>query len=353
MTQIHGGDRYGAALESSLPENEILDFSANINPLGMPPGIREAVRQCFDEALHYPDPFCRRLRAAIAEKEGIEPEKILCGNGGADLIYRLVYALKPKRAMVTAPSFAEYEEALKQTGTQIQYWTLGADMEVKEDILGAVTEDLDLIFLCSPNNPTGLLTGRELLLKVTEKAAGSGVRICVDECFLDFVKEQELYTMKEFLDTYPNLILLKSFTKLYAMPGLRLGYVLSADGKLLERMQKAGQPWAVSEPAQLGGIAALKEPDFCSRTIELVDRERDYLKQGLEALGMQVYDGRANYLCFWAPGEAELYEKLLSQGILIRRCANYRGLTNEHYRIAVRTRTENERLLNVLREIRS
>ncbi|MCI8598276.1 MAG: threonine-phosphate decarboxylase [Lachnospiraceae bacterium] len=348
---LHGGDRYGAAMVSGWSQEDLLDFSANVNPFGMPSGVREAVIAGLEQSLHYPDPLCRQLRMAIGRKEGMDPEQILCGNGGADLIYRLVYACRPKKALVTAPSFAEYEEALSQIEAQICHWFLPEDMTIKADILEAVTEDLDLIFLCNPNNPTGLLTERETLLAVLEKAKTCCVRVCVDECFLDFVREQEDYTLKNFLDVYPNLILLKSFTKLYAIPGLRLGYVLSSDKELLKQMRAAGQPWAVSEPAQCGGMAALQATGFRERTIDLVDRERAFLKEELEKMGLLVYEGRANYLCFLAKGEKELYEKLLERGILIRRCRNYPGLTEEHYRVAVRGHEENQFLLEALKKI--
>ena len=173
----------------------------------------------------------------------------------------------------------------------------------------------------------------------------------MDECFLDFVPEQREYTLGDCLKRYPNLVILKSFTKLYAMPGLRLGYVMSADRELLAGMEKAGQPWAVSVPAQAAGLGALQAAGFRERTFCLIERERKRMKAELERLGFFVCDGRANYLCFRAPGEKNLCEKLLERGILLRSCANYRGLTEEHYRAAVRTAEENEVFLGVLREI--
>ncbi len=351
LQMIHGGDRLGAALESGKAQEELLDFSANINPMGMPSGIRKAFLESCEEILHYPDPLCRRLREALAKEERTASDKVLCGNGGADLIYRLVFALKPGEALVTAPCFAEYEEALKQAGSRIRYFRLPADMELGEDFTDAVTEGLDLIFLCNPNNPTGLLTRRELLVSVLKKAGDCGARVCVDECFLDFVRERDGYSLTGMLDRYPNLIILKSFTKLYAIPGLRLGYVLCADRELLARMEKAGQPWPVSGPAQEAGLAALKEIGFREQTLELVDRERGFLKKGLEEMGCFVYEGRANFLCFRVQGEEALYEKLLSSGILIRRCGNYRGLSTDTYRAAVRSHEENIKFLKAMRQI--
>lgn len=347
---IHGGDRCGASLESGFSQEELLDFSANINPLGMPESIKEAIHKGLSASLHYPDPFCRLLRTKLAEKEGLEAEDILCGNGGADLIYRLVYALRPKHALVTAPTFAEYEEALQQTGTQIHYYTLPDSMELEKEYLHAVTKDLDLLFICNPNNPTGLLTRRELLLELLAKARELDIFVCIDECFLDFVREKEAYTLTGALSLYPNLLILKSFTKLYAMPGLRLGYILSKNRELLERIRRAGQPWSVSEPAQQAGTAALAETGFRDRTLALIEKEREHLKTALTELGCSVWPGKANYLCFHAPGEPELYEKLLKKGILIRRCSNYRGLTKEDYRTAVRTREENNRLIQAMTE---
>ena len=148
-------------------------------------------------------------------------------------------------------------------------------------------------------------------------------------------------------------MILKSFTKLYAMPGLRLGYVLSSDTWLLKWMRKAGQPWAVSEPAQAAGIVALlaERDGFRERTAAFVAEERAYLKKGLEELGFLVLDGQANYLCFRAPGEEGLTDRLLSEGILLRSCANYRGMGRDYYRAAVRARKENERLLAALGKV--
>lgn len=348
---LHGGDLEGMARKIGRKPSELLDFSANINPLGMPPGVREAVVESLDASLAYPDPFCRRLRAALADHTGWKEEYILCGNGGADLIYRLVYALRPKKALVTAPAFAEYEEALAQTGTELLFHELGAEFAVTEDFLSRLEPELDLVFLCNPNNPTGLLTEKRLVRELLLRAKKLGIRVCLDECFLDFVRDSQAYSAEELLEEYPNLLILKSFTKLYAIPGLRLGYVLSADRELLRRMEKAGQPWAVSEPAQAAGIAALKAEGFQKDTISLVEAERAFLKKALEGLGLRVLDGKANYLCFRAAGDASLAQRLLGEGILLRSCGNYRGMGQDWYRTAVRTRKENERLLEALGKV--
>lgn len=348
---LHGGDIRGAAEKSGRSEADFLDFSANINPLGMPPGVREAIIESLDSSLNYPDPFCRKLRAALSEKLAQPEEYILCGNGGADLIYRLVYAIRPKRALVTAPAFAEYEEALNQTGTVIDFFLVGKTLEITEAYVDKLSAEHDIVFLCNPNNPTGILTPRSIVKKLLDKAKALHVRVCLDECFLDFVKNEEDYSAAGWLNEYPNLIILKSFTKMYAIPGLRLGYVLSSDTELLNLMRLAGQPWSVSEPAQAAGIAALKAEGFREQTVELVDRERAFLKEKLEELGLRVCDGQVNYLCFQAVGDTTLADRMQAEGILIRRCANYHGLGADFYRAAVRGHKENEELLACLKKV--
>lgn len=352
-TFLHGGDIRGAAERSGRREAELLDFSANINPFGMPPGVREAVIESLDASLNYPDPFCRRLRAALSEQLGQPEDRILCGNGGADLIYRLVYALRPKRALVTAPAFAEYEEAMNQVGTGIDFFPLGKTLEITEDYVDSLSEEHDLVFLCNPNNPTGTLTPVCLVKKLLDRAKELLVSVCLDECFLDFVEEEEACSAVKWLSEYPNLVILKSFTKMYAIPGLRLGYVLSADTGLLERMRLAGQPWAVSGPAQAAGIAALRAKGFREKTIALIERERAFLRTEMEKLGLRVFDSHANYLCFQVPGDGTLADRMEEEGILIRRCANYHGLGPDYYRIAVRGHEENEKLLAALGRHRS
>ncbi|MCD8097283.1 MAG: threonine-phosphate decarboxylase CobD [Lachnospiraceae bacterium] len=346
MELLHGGNIYDENLnrEEAAP---LLDFSANINPLGMPDSVRRAVCASLDLAHNYPDPLCRKLRTALSEEYALPAEFFLCGNGGADLIYRLAYALRPEKALLTAPTFAEYEEALKQTDTELCFYEMQKDFVVREDILARMDESVDVMFLCNPNNPTGLLMDRELLTRILEKARQCGILLVLDECFLDFTGQPER-SLVPYVAQSSGLLILKSFTKMYAMPGLRLGYCICSDQEILSRMAAAGQCWGVSIPASEAGIAALKEKEYTQRVIGLVRVERAFLKSGLEKLGFEVWNGQADYLFFRAPGVYDLYERLLPQRILIRRCANYRGLDGTYYRVTVKSHEENMRLLGAL-----
>ena len=344
---VHGGDwmsyreRFG---------RDALDFSANVSPLGLPEGVAQAIRDALPLADRYPDPLCRTLRAALSRAEGVPQEHILCGNGAADLIFRLVWAVKPHKALVTAPTFAEYASALDTVGCEVKRFFLDEtnDFAPTDALVDAVDESIDMVFLCQPNNPTGQLASPELVKKLLRRCGECRTILAVDECFLDFLPDADGWTAKPLLES-GNLVILKAFTKLYGMAGVRLGYCLCGDETLLEKMQTAGQPWAVSSLAQAAGVAALKETAYVDEVRALIARQRPVLTAGLRALGLRVIDGKANYLLFRAP--ADLNERLRPLGTQVRSCANYPGLGPEWYRTAVRTAPENARLLELMKEV--
>lgn len=347
MRPTHGGDWAGYAMEyGTLP----LDFSANTSPLGLPGGVKAAVIDSLDYADRYPDPRCRALTAKLAARYQVSPESILCGNGAADLIDRLALALRPENALVTAPTFGEYAVALERVGCEVRAFPLRQEnqFQLTVDFLDWITPETDLVFLCEPNNPTGVTTPRPLLERVLERCREAGALLVVDECFGDFLDRPEEHTMEPRLEEH--LLILKAFTKFYAMAGLRLGYCLSGNRALLEAMAQAGQPWPVSTPAQAAGVAALEETGYPRKLRALIQEQRPWLTEQLTALGCSVVPGEANYLLFFCP-VPELETKLRLRGVLIRNCANYPGLCPGWYRVAVRTGPENQRLVTALSEV--
>lgn len=343
----HGGD--WAGYEAEYGEKP-LDFSANISPLGLPEGVRAAAAASLAEAGSYPDPLCRALRRAIAGAEQASPDWCLCGSGAADLIYRAALAKRPRRALVTAPTFAEYEAALNLAGCEtVRYFLSGeTGFELDGGFLNSITPDMDMVFLCQPNNPTGRTISHTLLTAVLGRCHQVRALLVVDECFCDFLDNPGAFTMKGLLGKYENLLILKAFTKLYAMAGLRLGYCLCSDTALLDAMGNAGQPWAVSGPAQAAGIAALKEARYVQSVRALIAGERPWLAGELARLGFRVVPGAANYLLFFSP--KPLLEPLRRRGILLRDCGNYAGLCDGWYRTAVRGHADNQRLIAALEE---
>lgn len=348
MKLVHGGDWAGYRAEFGC---DALDFSANVSPLGLPAGVAAAITNALPTADRYPDPLCRELRAALAGAEGVPADWILCGNGAADLIFRLALAVRPRRALLPAPTFAEYEAALQTVGCAVQRVFLREENEfaVTEEFIDAVTPETDIVFLCQPNNPTGQVTPPALVERLVRRCAECGAVLVVDECFLDFLPDRDALTAKQLLRDAPQLIILKAFTKLYAMAGVRLGYALCGDAALLEKMRGAGQPWAVSSLAQAAGLAALQETAYADAVRALIAEQRPRMAAGLRALGLRVMDGQANYLLFRAT--PDFGEKLRRRGAVVRSCANYPGLDAAWYRTAVRTAEENTRLLQIMGEI--
>lgn len=348
MRLVHGGDWAGYRAEFGC---DALDFSANVSPLGMPAGVAAAITNALPTADRYPDPLCRELRAALAGAEGVPADWILCGNGAADLIFRLALAVRPRRALLPAPTFAEYEAALQTVGCAVQRVFLreGNEFAVTEEFIDAVTPETDIVFLCQPNNPTGQVTPPALVERLVRRCAECGAVLVVDECFLDFLPDRDAWTAKQLLRDAPQLVILKAFTKLYAMAGVRLGYALCGDAALLEKMRGAGQPWAVSSLAQAAGLAALQETAYADAVRALIAEQRPRMAAGLRALGLRVMDGQANYLLFRAT--PDFGEKLRRRGAVVRSCANYPGLDAAWYRTAVRTAEENTRLLQIMGEI--
>ena len=340
----HGGEVYETP--------GLLDFSANINPLGTPPAVKKAVEAALPLLSQYPDPYCRELVAAISDYENIPKEQILCGNGAAELIFSLCQALRPEKALLLAPSFSEYESALRSVGCRVERWRLPEEQgfALTEDFLEALDQfDGSLLMLCNPNNPTGQVIERGMMERILSACRRKGIFLFVDECFLDLTEGGEALTLKGALSGQANLLLLKAFTKSYGMAGLRLGYCLSGNSHLLERMGRSVQAWNVSLPAQLAGAAAFKEQAFLNRARAIIHAQRPILAAEMERLGLTVIPSRVNFLLFYS--ERELRGPLLERGIQIRSCANYPGLTEGWYRAAVKLPEENQRLLTAMEEI--
>lgn len=340
--QLHGGDWESL----SLPVR--LDYSTNLNPLGMPVEIQRALAAHMDDFARYPDGQCRALRQALSQWEQVPAAWILCGNGAADLLLRICQAVQPARTLLLAPTFSEYEKGARLVGSQVVYHPLRRQEQfaLTERILDDLTAQIDLCFLCNPNNPTGRLVERPLLEKVLRRCAERNIVLVVDECFLDFT---DGCSCKPWLADYPNLIVVKAFTKLFAMAGLRLGYLLTSNDALRASIEAWGQSWAVSAPAQYAGIAACTLREFALRSKKIVAEERQWLARQLRQLGFTVLPGAGNFLCFRA--RQPLWQPMLERGILLRSCANYRGMDQLDYRICVKLRQDNLELLQALQEV--
>ncbi len=332
---------------------EPLDFSVNVNPLGMCPKAKEAAAQALARGAEYPDARYRRLCKAISGHYSVPPEFVIPGNGAADLIWRIAAMKSGGRALLTAPTFSEYESALSAFGWKIRRHVLLHEngFALTEDILPNITPDLDVFFLCNPNNPTGKTVNRELLLKISERCRECGVLLCADECFNGFLDNSGHHSLRNQLNQNDNLVIIGALTKLYAMAGLRLGFALCANRELRERLWASCQSWPVSVIAEEAGIAALRDETYLEHSLSLLRIERLRIKEMLETFSFEVIGGEANYLFFRTdiPAFGELLAK---KGLLIRDCSNYQGLSEGYYRIAIRMPAENDRLIAAIQEVK-
>lgn len=342
MKYEHGGDIY--------TYKNMLDFSVNINPFGPPESVTEAAKQGVEFAAVYPDSQCRRLRKKLAKKQNIPIDSYIFGNGAAELIYTLVLSEKPRRALLPVPAFSEYEQALKTIGCEIIYFKTKEKncFCIDENFLEEINESLDIVFLCSPVNPSGHAIDKKLIEQTAERCEHFGIRLVLDECFIEFLPEPGKYSMINELERFHVLFVLRAFTKIYAMPGLRLGYGVSSDNGLLDRMAVMRQPWSVSVPAQEAGIAALDEDRYVENARDLVMEERGYLENEFQKMGIKYVVSDINFILLYT--EINLFDAMKSQGILIRNCGNYIGLGEGWYRIAVRTHEENVSLIEAMQK---
>lgn len=350
----HGGDIYGRSQVR-------LDFSVNTNPLGIPERVLKTIGEHPEDWERYPDPHCRMLREALSGFYGrflsgedrLGPEHFICGNGASDLLYSLIFALRPQKALLFAPCFGEYEAALQAGGCRTVKYELKRRQGFTVPLTGLLREEgiwdgVDWLLMGNPNNPTGRALTAEQLEQLADFCEKKGIFLVVDECFQWFLPQPEACSCLGLLRRYGNVFLLNAFTKIFSVAGLRLGYGICRDVSVPERIRAVRQPWSVSGPAIRAGTAALLEEDYLKKSRAMVKREREFLEGELLKLGYEVTPSQVNYILFRNPFGGDLAEACLKEGILIRSCSNFAGLNRSYLRIAVKRRVENEVLLSCL-----
>ncbi len=345
IKNMHGGNIYPYLKENGC---EPLDFSVNISPLPVPGEVKRAF---IDEAEHlhrYPDNECTELREKLSVKYNVPAERIVIGNGASDLIYRIAYALKCKNVLMPVPAFSEYEAAFSVAGTKPEfYYTDGTkDFVIDSDLADAISPETDAVIMGVPANPSGKLVDDRTLAEILKKCSECGTYLILDECFLPFIKDGLSISTEDFNE---SLIIIRSFTKIFAMPGVRLGYCLCGAGELAEKIKKAGAPWQVSSMACKAGIAALEMDEYVKKVRDVVNTERSRLYDVLEKAGAKVVKSDADFILFQSDKLTE--EEFLKRGIMIRNCGNFRGLDDTWHRIAVKNSEDNDKLIAAITDI--
>ena len=336
---MHGGDCY---------RNEVnMDFSINVNPLGIPEEIADAMQQSLTQAMVYPDPQCQALRQAIGRVYQKDAACIVCGNGASDLLLAFARAFMPKKALLPVPGFSGYAYALKSIGCHVALFDTKEDEDfaLSEAFLDRIrSEAPDLVILTNPGNPSGHMLSQEFLTKVAGLCRHMKIRLLIDECFIELTGEGKDNSFLKASSGTKNIFILQALTKSMAIPGIRLGYLFCPKEQDAKKVQEQVSEWNVSVIAQRAGIAGMQvlaDGTYLSQTRQLLERERAYLTQSLQEIGAKVYPGTANFLLFYEDS-IDWYAALLKQKILIRDCSDYAGLSKGFYRIAIRRREENQ-----------
>ncbi len=349
----HGGNL--KAIYKKYGRRDYLDFSANINPLGLAPAVEQALHESIKEVIHYPEPDAATFNQAVAGYLGMDPQYFISGNGAAELIYLLVRTINPQKVIIPVPTFSEYELAAASVGAQVIPVFLRAEDRFAWNV-DAIIETMaggDLLFLCNPNNPVGNLIGQEAMLSILKAAEEQGTLVVVDESFRDFV--DDMPTALPFLQDFQNLVILYSLTKFFALPGLRLGCAISQP-PLIGNLKAMKDCWSVNTLAQIAGCTAIKETEYISNTKEIIAIEREYLYGQLQGIaGLDPYIPGANYIFLDISrtgfSSGLLRERLIAKGIIVRDCATYPTLEDKYIRVAVKQRPENIKLIDALQEV--
>ncbi|MBI1926916.1 threonine-phosphate decarboxylase [Candidatus Poribacteria bacterium] len=358
MKSQHGGELENIARRYGIDQSRLIDFSVNLNPLGPPNGLDGIVKTALEQVRRYPDSESRHLRRKLADSLNISEACVLVGNGATELIYLIARALRPKRTLIIQPTFTEYQRSVELMNGTIAHAFLEKENHFhwNEAKILAGAKSAHLVFLCNPNNPTGGLIPTETLLALAK--ALPQTLIVVDEAFIEFLPDAEMHSIVCSISRYPNLICLRSLTKLFAIPGLRLGYLVAQEG-VIERLKAHKEPWTVNVVAQAVGVAIVGGEavgEYLRKTRDVVSTERDFLLAQLHQIaGLRPYPSQAPYLLcrLEAPDwtARALLEKLLSFQLLIRDCSNFVGLDRRFFRVAVKTHAENRKLIQALKQM--
>ena len=351
----HGGNIEKAVRVYRLKKDKVIDFSANINPLGIPSSIKKAITKALDCADRYPEPEYRELRNGLALFYGVGPNELLPDNGSISLIYLIPRALGLRRPLVPVPAFSEYEKSLRLNNCRPLFVKPKADLGLDAENIIKQLKNADSLYLCNPNNPTGLMLAKEDLIRIIKKAEAKKITVVLDEVFIEFTDASQKNTCLREAVKSKNLIILRSLTKYFALAGLRLGAAIAHRDTILG-LKKYQPPWAVNSLAVAAAGEFIKDKKYIHNSYRLIARERGFLYSSLAALSsLQVWKPSANFIFCQIKdrkiNSGILRDSLARKGVLIRDCSNFRGLNNRFFRVAVRTRPENLKLLESLPEV--
>ena len=367
---FHGGNIYKVFREKNI--KEILDYSSNINPYGIPESLKKRITENLEVLERYPDPDYVELREKLAHLNKIDISDIVLGNGATEIIFLFMKVINPKKILIVSPTFGEYERAVKATGIsgdienkkiEIEYFELKESDDFKLNI-GNLKNELekkyDLLIICNPNNPTGKFLKLAQTEEILKECNKYDTKLFIDEAFIEFLADGMKESIINTEENKKNLFVTRAFTKFFAIPGLRLGYGMYFDKELEQKISEKKEPWSVNNIAEMAGLTVLDDTEYIEKTLKWITKEKIYMYEKLnEISGMKVYETEVNFITgkidekLFSEGlnVKILREKMLEQGILIRDASNFKFLDERFFRLAIKDRASNERVIEAMKEI--
>ena len=365
-TDFHGGNIYKIFREKNI--DKILDYSSNINPYGLPENLKKEIFEKVFVLERYPDPDYIELREKIAEKNNLNIENIIVGNGATEIIFLFMKILSPKKVLIVSPTFGEYERAIKAStlandSLEINYFELKETENFVLNVKNLETElenNYDLLILCNPNNPTGQFLKLKKLEEILKICEQKNTKLFVDEAFVEFVEDWENESIINSKENKENLFVIRAFTKFFAIPGLRLGYGICFNKNLLKKMLEKKEPWSVNNIADLAGQTVLDDENYIQKTKEWIKDQKKYMYENLNKIeGLRAYKTEVNFILLKIEDNLlekgldvkNLRKKMLEKGILIRDASNFIYLNKHYFRLAIKDKLNNEKVIESLSSI--
>ena len=364
---FHGGNIYKIFREKNI--TEILDYSSNINPYGVPESLKQKIIQNIGILERYPDPDYVELREKLAWLNKVELENIVLGNGATEAIFLFIKVIKPEKVLIVSPTFGEYERAVRACKNsesqkiEIKYFELEEKDEFRLNI-GKLKKELekkyDLVIICNPNNPTGKFLKMAETEKILRECNRYDTKLFIDEAFIEFLEDGLKESIVNSGENKKNLFVTRAFTKFFAIPGLRLGYGIYFDKNLEKKIAEKKEPWSVNNIAEMAGITVLNDIEYIEKTLNWITEEKKYMYERLnEISGIKPYKTEVNFICVKIKDELiskglnvkKLREKMMEEGILIRDASNFKFLDERFFRLAIKDRKSNDRVIETLKEI--
>lgn len=367
---FHGGNIYKVFREKNI--KEILDYSSNINPYGIPESLKKRITENLEVLERYPDPDYVELREKLANLNKVNLSDIILGNGATEIIFLFMKVINPKKILIVSPTFGEYERAVKATGIsgdienkkiEIEYFELKESDDFKlniENLKNELENKYDLLIICNPNNPTGKFLKLAQTEEILKECNKYDTKLFIDEAFIEFLEDGMKESIINTEGNKKNLFVTRAFTKFFAIPGLRLGYGMYFDKELEKKISEKKEPWSVNNFAEMAGLTVLDDAEYIEKTLKWIAEEKIYMYEKLnEISGIKVYETEVNFITgkidekLFSEGlnVKVLREKILEQGILIRDASNFKFLDERFFRLAIKDRASNERIIEVMKEI--